>query len=107
LKEVAVVGGPYPEAEADEAGHTAAWVLGSERAGANSVRRSSVGSNWCPNSHGMRNEFYLIGAVAMKTMRYHQSLSKRQARLLRSCIACQSANARQSRCSRKVRAPLW
>ena len=50
LKEVAAAGGRYPEAGAEEAGCVTAWELGSERAGANSVMRSGVGSNWCPSS---------------------------------------------------------
>jgi hypothetical protein len=44
LKEMAVVGGAYPEAGADEAAHVAACAFGSGRAAANSVVRNGVGS---------------------------------------------------------------
>lgn len=45
-----MVGELYPETGADEVEHVAAWAFFSGRAGANSVMRSGVGSNWCPSS---------------------------------------------------------
>ena len=49
-RRVAVVGGPYPDARAEEAGRVVACELPDGRAGANSVVRTGIGSSWCPSS---------------------------------------------------------
>ena len=45
IRDVAVVGGPYPETGADKVGCVAACLLCCGMAGANSVMRTGVGSN--------------------------------------------------------------
>ena len=59
-RRVAVVGGPYPDAGAEEAGRVGACELPDGRAGANSVVRTGIGSNWCPSSSRIFQTHWLM-----------------------------------------------
>jgi len=59
-RRVAVVGGPYPDAGAEEAGRVVACELPDGRAGANSVVRTGIGSNWCPSSSRILQAHWLM-----------------------------------------------
>jgi len=56
----AVGGGPYPDAGAKEAGRVIACELADGRAGANSVVRTGIGSNWCPSSSRIVQTHWLM-----------------------------------------------
>ena len=86
-RRVAVVGGPYPDAGAEEAGRVVACELPDGRAGANAVVRTGIGSNWCPSSSRILQTHWLMicQASSPQAAWLHQTSG--------SCSLSSSANA--------------